>query len=629
MNGRWAIPVLTDAAAGHDSPELSAIAVFRAVTAALAEELDLDTVLRLIVTKLSEATGAGRCSMHLLDRETGLFHGRAAHAASDIDSAVRQLVSGGPGDEFTREIVRSRRPVMVVNTMTDPRALQVAMRRWHAKSVLGVPMILRDEVIGVLCLDSEDVSAEFSEYHQELALSFAELAATAVNQVQLTTRFRASLATQAQQLTMLQQAARMEVQLTEILLRGWGVRELAETVSRLLSKPCAIYDTAFRCLARGGPPEASPVRMLDADLRRSPLVADLLESLSPSQPRVFGPHPRLGLTHRLLIAKVAVETECWGYVVVEESPGRLGPLDGAIVRRAAHNIALERSRARRDSDMEWHVVEAFTGSLIRGEQVAIDARAQGLGIRLDAPRVVCLVGRRSGDGLPDLTPQSMARLMTPRDAPSAVLATPSGNDIALVLEVPRDLEENAAVNWVRAQATLMIAHLPHPDALFLAISTIVRRPGDDVSAHTQARQVLQAMRTHVETEADLVLAASDLGAGRLLLASADHEGAQRFARETLGPLLSAPGPKHDELLHTLNAFLQSGRNVRRTADLLGVHQNTVRYRLSNVERLTAFAITTDDNAYLTVQMALLVLRLSGRLPLMPLAGIGADPEPPG
>lgn len=603
---------------GSAEPELTAIAGFREITTALAEERDLDTVLHLIVTQLSRLTGAGRCSMHLRDEGTGLFHGQVAHAARDIDSEVRALVSGGPGDGFTAEILATRRPVLVVNTLVDPRTVQSAMRKWRACSVLGVPMILRDEVVGILCLDNEDVFVEFSEHDQELALTFAELAATAVNQVQLTTRLRASLATQESQLSLLQQATRMEGQLTEILLRGWGVRELAETVARLLGKPCWIYDASFRCLAQGSPPGAGPARMLDPELRRAPSIAEALEALRPGVPRVLGPLPGMGLRHRLLVAQIALDQDCWGYVVVAEVPGRLGVLDEAIVRRAALNIAHERSRSRREGDIEWHAVEAFTGSLIRGEQVALDSRAQALGIDLHAPRVVCLVGGQREQGPIDLAPQSLARLMTAEDAPSAVLATPSGNEIALILEIPRGLDDGASVTWVRAQAERALATLRHPDPLFVSISTIVREPSDDVLAHAQARQVLQAMRTHVEATEDLVLAAGDLGAGRLLLASADHEEVQRFARDALGPLVTNPSAKTQELLVTLNAFLQSGRVVREAAEVLGVHPNTVRYRLGSIEKLTGLAVTTDDDAYLTAQMAVLVLRLSGRLPLVAL-----------
>lgn len=58
------------------SPEVSAVAAFRSISAALAEEQDLDTFLHLIVTKLPELTAAGRCSMHLLNRDTGLFHAK-------------------------------------------------------------------------------------------------------------------------------------------------------------------------------------------------------------------------------------------------------------------------------------------------------------------------------------------------------------------------------------------------------------------------------------------------------------------------------------------------------------------------------------------------------------------------
>src|SRR5690349_6969226 len=98
--------------------------------------------------------------------------------------------------------------------------------------------------------------------------------------------------------------------------------------------------------------------MLDPALRRSPVVSDLLENLRPGQPRVIGPFPKMDLVHRLMVAQINVEAAPWGYVVVAEVAGHLGPLDAAIVRRAAHNISLERSRARRESDIEWHAVEA-------------------------------------------------------------------------------------------------------------------------------------------------------------------------------------------------------------------------------------------------------------------------------
>jgi hypothetical protein len=50
------------------------------------------------------------------------------------------------------------------------------------------------------------------------------------------------------------------------------------------------------------------------------------------------------------------------------------------------------------------------------------------------------------------------------------------------------------------------------------------------------------------------------------------------------------------------------------AERLGVHENTIRYRLSRVEQLTGLAVTHDPDAQLQAHMALLVLELQGRVP---------------
>jgi DNA-binding PucR family transcriptional regulator len=117
------------------------------------------------------------------------------------------------------------------------------------------------------------------------------------------------------------------------------------------------------------------------------------------------------------------------------------------------------------------------------------------------------------------------------------------------------------------------------------------------------------MREHLSDAGPSVLAADDLGAARLMLASASREEAREFARDTFGPLLERT-VKSEELLGTLETFLRRGRNVRECADELGVHPNTVRYRLTGIERLTGLSVTTDDSDYLTAQIAMTVVRLA-------------------
>ena len=340
-----------------------------------------------------------------------MFHGQAGHAARD--DLVKQLVSGLPGDNFTREIIETGRPVMLTNTLVDPRPVHAAMLRWRAKSVLGVPMTLRNEVIGILFLDTADTTAEFTQLDQELAISFAEFAATAINQVQLTTQLRGSLRTQAKQLEMLQRARRMEVSSRTSCCAGGASGSSAKVLRSCCPSRAQSTTRTFRCLARGGASDALGAKLTAlGEHKGHPAIGPVLESLKPGRVKYIRHFASWGSTHgcssRRSISTASARV-MWSSA---EAEGRFGPLDDTIVRRAAHNIALERSRSRLENDMEWHAVEAFTGSLVRGEHQGIEARARSLGVDLAASRVVVSIERTGHQPRRwRVTPQQVAQLL--------------------------------------------------------------------------------------------------------------------------------------------------------------------------------------------------------------------------
>ena len=110
-----------------------------------------------------------------------------------------------------------------------------------------------------------------------------------------------------------------------------------------------------------------------------------------------------------------------------------------------------------------------------------------------------------------------------------------------------------------------------------------------------------------------MLAADDLGPGRLFVARGDTAGIDRFVEDVLGPLLEAGD---DGLITTLHVFFDTARSIRTSAARLSVHENTIRYRLARVCSLTGLDVAGDASDQLSVQMALLVLRLQGH-PVLP------------
>jgi DNA-binding PucR family transcriptional regulator len=148
--------------------------------------------------------------------------------------------------------------------------------------------------------------------------------------------------------------------------------------------------------------------------------------------------------------------------------------------------------------------------------------------------------------------------------------------------------------------------------LAAVISSSCRRSDDLARAHMECRQLMQCV-LELCPEDSPPLAASDLGVGRLLLGSSDAFAMNRFATAALGSLL-VDDERHQELLTTLHVFLESGRSPRNAGRALYVHENTVRYRLARVYELTGLDVSADLNDQLTAQVALLILRLQGRLP---------------
>jgi sugar diacid utilization regulator len=608
-------PTEQRAAVSREDAYQSAIRAFGDVAGAIGDVREIDELLHLIAKHVCELAGVHRCSVYLRDGDSELFRGQVGHADSEIDARVKRLVAGVPGDDFTGEILRTKAPVTLQDALHDPRPLKSTMRAWKIRSMMGVPMIARGDVTGLIFLDDEDRPHTFTSVDEDIAAAFADLAAVAINQAQLTGKLRSSLDTVARQNQLLRRAATIEDRLTKLVLDGGDIREIASAVAQLTAKPCAVYDARFERLALEMPPgleETVVPKILEPAFRDLPAVTDAIAALDAARGGVIEPIPWAGLNHRFMIAPVIVREDTWGRLVVMEYQSRFGALDMHVCRRAATNIAVEMSAERRAATAEYSARASLAGEMIRGgaDAPSLKHRADYLGIRLDIPRVLCLVTPAEGQAveLPDARTVSAHFV----DAGAAsVLATAVAEGVVVIVDLPADGPGAAATRKAKDLVARACATIDPSGRLRAALSTVCNNLDDYERAYSQAGQVITCMERFGAGERQ-VLSADDLGAGRLLLAAADPGEVERFAHETLGPLLDG-GEGTGDLVSTLTAFFDHGRSIRRAATALDVHENTIRYRLGRIEEAIGIPIATDADAQLTAQLALLVLRLQGRL----------------
>jgi PucR family transcriptional regulator, purine catabolism regulatory protein len=87
---------------------------------------------------------------------------------------------------------------------------------------------------------------------------------------------------------------------------------------------------------------------------------------------------------------------------------------------------------------------------------------------------------------------------------------------------------------------------------------------------------------------------SDLGLYRIFYHEEIREELKLFCQEMLEPLITDKKENND-LLVTLQAFLETGGNYRLTAKKLFVHHNTVRYRIESIERLCQVDLKNEND----------------------------------
>ncbi|HZL54677.1 MAG TPA: PucR family transcriptional regulator [Solirubrobacteraceae bacterium] len=92
-----------------------------------------------------------------------------------------------------------------------------------------------------------------------------------------------------------------------------------------------------------------------------------------------------------------------------------------------------------------------------------------------------------------------------------------------------------------------------------------------------------------------VASADDLGAYRLLLSLQDDDGLRQYCDDVLTPIERARTGNSEELLRSLEAFLEHNGSWEAAARALFCHRHTLRYRISRIEELTGRRLDRVEN----------------------------------
>ena len=161
----------------------------RQAGATLAETLSLDETLDRILEQLDQVVPYDSASVQLLrEGQMEIVGGRGFPEPERVIGLKFPV----PDDNPNTTVVVERRPVLLADAQVAHPPFRESPHS-HIHSWLGVPLILRDQVIGILAVDSAE-QAHFDDRHVRLVAPFATQAAIAIENSRLYEQARKEIA---------------------------------------------------------------------------------------------------------------------------------------------------------------------------------------------------------------------------------------------------------------------------------------------------------------------------------------------------------------------------------------------------------------------------------------------------
>ncbi|MGQ4432079.1 PucR family transcriptional regulator [Streptomyces sp. SAS_260] len=368
-------------------------------------------------------------------------------------------------------------------------------------------------------------------------------------------------------------------------------QELVDEISELLGAPATLENRDFELIAFGAydgegdldPTALDPVRTRSILTRRSTAaIRTWFEGFGITRatgPVRIPPTPEAGVYRGRICLPVRHRGVVLGYVwLLDDDPGPSAPQLDAAMRVAARIGALLGDEAQAGADLTRELRAVLTAERGWQRDMAVAALRTALGPRGDGPHtVVCVAPWPSAD--PDDAPSA-------RTVPHATaLCTVPWGTTEQCLAVLVRLRVLDAGSPAEATATRLLKDGPRAAGIGRPRTGLTDLATTWQEATSAARAALAEPR--LAPIADW----SRIGPYRLLTTlppDSPHDPA-------VAPLLS---PTHHELARTAEAYLDCAGQAGRTAAELGIHRQTLYYRLSRVEQLTGLDLDDGEDRLL-------------------------------
>ncbi|MBI5931997.1 MAG: SpoIIE family protein phosphatase [Chloroflexi bacterium] len=167
----------------HFSVEPEYLQLLYEVTRYLNSSLELGPVLDYVIDRAIEVTRAERGFLMLMDEQTGKLHFEVARGMNrqDLETPAFEVST-----TVINQMMGTQEPILTSNALYDKRFMGgESVITKGLRSILCVPIMVRDQMTGLIYVDNRIMAGMFNEGHRDLLAAFASQAGIAIENARL------------------------------------------------------------------------------------------------------------------------------------------------------------------------------------------------------------------------------------------------------------------------------------------------------------------------------------------------------------------------------------------------------------------------------------------------------------
>ncbi|WP_227937129.1 helix-turn-helix domain-containing protein [Alkalihalobacillus deserti] len=549
----------------------------------LTSTLDLDKVLhQLIKEVLNVIEGSNASVLFLYDQKLDKLYPKAAVG---FDMKYLKDILLDPGEGMSGKTFLSGKGKIFLSrddTTQGMKDIRPETRELYGKSLgdfqypassLCVPLITKDDCIGVLTVDIFDKNIEFDEQDLRLLETFAVQATIAIENAMLFSRN--------------ERTKKVHEELSKVSLTQGGLIEMTKALAELIDCKVAVYNEFYDVLessseAAGKAAEETVLQfgdLIDDAINQDTVTHKSIEFAKNTKDVYFFPIKTGQYTIGLLA------------IFLKENVD-LDPLDRFAIEQASVIFALEMNRRERTNFHDLTYSGYVLDQLLHHQHNELSLQQLSkLNLFEDQKHHYITAQIEIKDTLLSLKQISekkhqLLRLIYRELSNShfKALVLDKNMEIVFMFVVPSHLAEEGIYEQIRKlfKAVQRRANRSINLSILIGIGRIVHTLDEVKLSYRDAKKCVDYLQTTQIEET--VLSYQQLGIQRLFLKTEVDE-LKDFVADTLGEIFSYDEKHETELLPTLKVYLECNQNMVQSAKKLYVHTNTIKYRLRTIKQI--------------------------------------------